>query len=376
MTQVALKLSTMVADRLCQLLGRGGPLAIELERLSSLGIHVVTRADAHYPKRLKQVLGSKAPSVLFVAGDQGLLSREGLAVVGSRDVNEVGARFAEAVGQKCAEAGLTVISGAAKGVDRQSMTGALGSGGTAVGVPADSLEKAIAAAETRRPILAGQLVLVTPFHPRARFTIGAAMQRNKIIYGLARYALVVASAKENGGTWAGAVENLKGGWVPLFVRMGPDVPLGNRDLLARGGLEFPDTLLMSVKNLRQWLEKQVGAGAHGRRTSVGIHDKPEPYTPVTTAGTVTVDESGTSVDRHDVFPVVWPYISGMLVEPRTEKYIAIQLSLEVKQVKAWLTRALKEGLVRKRIRPVRYELVRTQRDASGSQGSLFDSGDS
>jgi len=51
-----LALSDNEAERLARLLGRGGGLAIELERLESLGIWVMTRADAHYPRRLKQRL--------------------------------------------------------------------------------------------------------------------------------------------------------------------------------------------------------------------------------------------------------------------------------------------------------------------------------
>jgi predicted Rossmann fold nucleotide-binding protein DprA/Smf involved in DNA uptake len=308
-----------------------------------------------------------------------------LAVVGSSDVDEIGARFAEAVGRKCAETGLTVISGAAKGVDRQSMTGALESGGMAVGVLADSLEKSIVTRETRRLVMEGRLVLVTPYHPQAQFTVGAAMQRNKLIYGLARYALVVASARENGGTWTGAVENLKAGWVPLFVRTGRDVPTGNLDLLARGGLEFPDTLLVSVKDLRQWLEEHAVVVSPGYKAANAVSEEQESYTPGVTAGgaapltasvTSSPNELTAIAGKCDLFPVVWPYVARMLSEPRTEKDIAGHLSLEVKQVKAWLARALKEGLIRKKTRPVRYERVGSQQATLRAQGSLFKSTDS
>ncbi len=146
------------------------------------------------------------------------------------------------------------------------MTGALEAGGVAIGVLADSLEATIASRETRRWIAEGSLTLVTPFHPRARFTVGTAMQRNKTIYGLARYALVVASGQENGGTWAGAVENLKGRWVPLFVRTGPGVPPGNLDLLARGALEFPDELLPEIDNLQAWLRERAVSEEPGAST--------------------------------------------------------------------------------------------------------------
>jgi DNA processing protein len=61
------------------------------------------------------------------------------------------------------------------------------------------------------------------------------MGRNKLIYALSSAAVVVSSAVDTGGTWAGAIENLRAGWVPLFVRDGQDVPDGNRELIKRGG---------------------------------------------------------------------------------------------------------------------------------------------
>jgi DNA processing protein len=272
--QEKLGFSDAFAERLLRLLKRGGQLAIELEQLSSLGIWVLTRADDFYPKRLKQRLSSKAPSVLFGAGDQELLTNEGLAVVGSREVDEAGAKFAEEVGRQCAKAGLAVISGAAKGVDRQSMTGALEGGGTVIGVLADSLEGAIATRETRQRIMGGQLILLTPYHPRARFTVGSAMRRNKLVYGLARYALVVASTSANGGTWAGAIENLKARWVPLFVRTGPSVPAGNQDLLTQGALPFPGTVLAEEKDIHRWFEDQIsGASREVRITRVCLQTR-------------------------------------------------------------------------------------------------------
>ena len=65
------------------------------------------------------------------------------------------------------------------------------------------------------------------------------MGRNKIVYALSDVAVVVSSASGSGGTWAGAIEAIKGGWVPVFVRDGEGVPVGNLDLIANGGIAFP-----------------------------------------------------------------------------------------------------------------------------------------
>ncbi len=60
------------------------------------------------------------------------------------------------------------------------------------------------------------------------FSVGAAMGRNKIIYGASDYSVVVSSDYQKGGTWAGAVETLTAGWCPVFVRSGTSVGPGNK----------------------------------------------------------------------------------------------------------------------------------------------------
>src|SRR2546430_8653913 len=115
------------------------------------------------------------------------------------------------------------------------MDGGLEAGGTAVGVLADSLIATVNKADVRELLLDGQLVLLTPYAPTAGFSVGAAMGRNKMIYGLADMAVVVSSDFETGGTWSGAVEALKARWCPVFVRDG-NVPKGNKELIKRGAV--------------------------------------------------------------------------------------------------------------------------------------------
>lgn len=245
------------AERLARLLGRGGGLAIELERLESLGIWVVTRADAYYPRRLKQRLKHAAPPLLFGAGERALLGQPGLAVVGSRNVDERGKACADFVGNACAREGLVLYSGGARGVDTIATKAALEARGTAVGVLAHSLEKAIRAPDARLELVDGDLALLTPYSPNAGFSVGAAMGRNKLIYALADYALIIASDAGKGGTWAGATEALKTRWLPVFVLDGSDVPEGNSQLLHKGALPFPDSLFTPSLSLREWLKAQT-----------------------------------------------------------------------------------------------------------------------
>lgn len=150
-------------------------------------------------------------------GNQELLSQGGLAVVGSREVDEAGLKYTQRVAQSCAEQGIQIVSGGARGVDQAAIIAAVEAGGTTVGVLADSLTKAAVSGKYRAGIREKRLTLVSAYDPDARFHVGNAMGRNKYIYALADYALVVSSTFNQGGTWAGATEALERGKSVRFL---------------------------------------------------------------------------------------------------------------------------------------------------------------
>lgn len=243
--------------RLAELLSRGGQLAIELDRLSARGIWALTRADDGYPPLFRGRLKATAPPVLFGAGRPETLVERSVAVVGSRDADEPSVDFATALGRSCARWGLAVVSGAARGIDSAAMISAADAGGRAIGVVAEALEKATRRQDLRAHLAEGELTLIAAQHPSAGFSVGGAMGRNRLIYCLAEASVVVASG-DTGGTRAGALENLKAGWVPLFVRNDSDAPGGNRELLDAGGLPI-SRADVSEENLLDRLRNTLAA---------------------------------------------------------------------------------------------------------------------
>jgi len=235
-------------SRLQRLLGRGFLLSQVIERWQAHAIWVVSRADANYPRRLKARLREDAPAVIYGCGDMRLLDSGGLAVVGSRHVDDSLIDYTMRVGRLAARAGRTLISGGAKGIDQAAMRGALEAGGNVCGVLADSLEKTTMNREHRNLLLDGQLALISPYDPSAGFNVGNAMQRNKLIYALADTSLVVSSDLNKGGTWAGAVEQLdKLKFVPVFVRTTGVSSAGLDALRRKGALPWPDWMLCEGK---------------------------------------------------------------------------------------------------------------------------------
>ncbi len=225
-------------ERVRRLLARGFQLSQAIERWRSRAIWVISRADPRYPRRLKQRLGQASPPLLYGVGDVGLLELGGLAIVGSRAADAAALEYARATGELCARGGRGVVSGGARGVDRAAMRGALDGDGHALGVLADNLERAAIERDHRAPLIAGALVLVSPYDPGAGFDVAHAMQRNKLIYGLADAALVVATERDKGGTWAGAIEQLD---VLRFVRVyvRATTSPGLDALAARGAQRWP-----------------------------------------------------------------------------------------------------------------------------------------
>lgn len=254
-----LGLSVAEADRISQLAARGGNIALELEHLAASGIWCVTRMDDAYPARLRNTLKHQAPPVLFGAGEFEILRKPSVAIVGSRNLDESGESFARSLGALCAGQSVAVVSGGARGTDRVAMQAALEAGGHAVGILADSLVRTIRQPDVREFVRDGRLVLLTPYQPDNGFSVGAAMGRNKIIYGAADYSVVVASDYQKGGTWAGAVETLTAGWCPVFVRSGANVGPGNRELITKGAFPLADGELEGIANIVEWMKEQVGS---------------------------------------------------------------------------------------------------------------------
>ena len=161
------------------------------------GQHIVTLADAEYPKALLEI--ADPPCLLYVRGNPGLLEKRGLAVVGSRNATPQGVQTAENFAKALAGKGLAIISGLALGIDAAAHRGALAAGGETIAVigtgadrlyPARNRELALAIAE--HGAIVSEFPLGTPAIA-ANFP-----RRNRIISGLSRGVLVVEAALESG----------------------------------------------------------------------------------------------------------------------------------------------------------------------------------
>ena len=103
------------------------------------GVKIVTLADADYPARLKEAPG--APLVLYVKGEVAALAKPSIALVGTRRATSYGTNVAGRLAADLAEAGWSIVSGLALGIDAASHRGALDAGGVTVGVIGSGLDR-------------------------------------------------------------------------------------------------------------------------------------------------------------------------------------------------------------------------------------------
>jgi predicted Rossmann fold nucleotide-binding protein DprA/Smf involved in DNA uptake len=231
---------TIEAERIATLLAATTAFAYERERLEEEGVSLLSTFDPAFPARLINRLGTTCPASLTVAGPVEWLSAGGLGVVGSRDASPAALEVARSAARVAVDAGVPVVSGLARGIDQESMAGALDGGGAVVGVPAEGLRVAARSPEVRRRVHNGELCIASPYAPTMRFTAGNAMGRNKIVYGLADVTLVVCSDNGSGGTWEGAKEAIRRGFCPVAVWAGDGQGPGNGALAALGGASITD----------------------------------------------------------------------------------------------------------------------------------------
>lgn len=171
--------------------------AIQQQRMLDAGARLVTFGSADYPARLRDIFDP--PVALFLRGHAALLNSVCVAMVGTRRASSYGLAASERLSRELAEAGLTVVSGMARGIDTQAHQAALDAQGHTIAVfgcgvdviyPAENrrLAEQIAA----RGLLVSEFAMGSPGYPQ-NFPI-----RNRIVSGISAGVIVVEGAQYSG----------------------------------------------------------------------------------------------------------------------------------------------------------------------------------
>jgi DNA processing protein len=170
---------------------------------------VLTLGDTCYPKSWLQL--PDPPCLIYVKGSAELLNREGLAVVGSRNATPQGLATAESFARTLSDAGLTIVSGLALGIDAAAHRGGLAGRASSIAVVGTGLD--IVYPARNRDLarqLADQGVIVSEL-PLGTPALGSNFpRRNRLISGLARGCLVVEAAQHSGSLITARLANEQG----------------------------------------------------------------------------------------------------------------------------------------------------------------------
>jgi len=194
------QLAPLVGDKLARGIAAGVDAAIlqpGLDWLAAPENQLITWDDPAYPAQLRDL--PDAPAWLYVKGDPAWLARPMLAIVGSRNATPQGLRDARAFAEALSEAGLTIVSGLALGIDAAAHEGGLDGLASSVAVVGTGLDRVYPA---RNRDLAHRLAaggaIVSEFPVGTAPKRGHFPRRNRLISGLALGVLVVEAALQSG----------------------------------------------------------------------------------------------------------------------------------------------------------------------------------
>ena len=173
-------------------------LSAELERIREFGAEVITAESPTYPRQLREI--HAPPIVLYVWGELTERDQHAIGVIGSRRTSHYGAECAKKLSYQLAYAGLTIISGLARGIDTAAHQGALAAKGRTIAVIGSGLTKLYPPenAALADKIRSGNGAVVSEFSMTVEPDRQTFPMRNRIISGWSHGILVVEAGLNSG----------------------------------------------------------------------------------------------------------------------------------------------------------------------------------
>lgn len=180
------------------------------ESLNNEGYELIPITSPEYSKTLKENLkAAHAPALLYVKGNKQIMQEKSIAIVGSRNATDKSLEFTDNIAKLASKDYKVVVSGFAKGVDKQALDSAINYKGQSIIVlPQGIMTFGSGFKKYYKQIVDGDVLVLSTFFPKAPWKAELAMARNPIIYGLAS-EIYVAESSDKGGTWSGVIDGLR-----------------------------------------------------------------------------------------------------------------------------------------------------------------------
>src|SRR5215216_5249004 len=210
-------------------------LAAELERVRDFGVTVITQASPSYPRSLREI--HAPPIVLYIWGELQERDHHSIGVIGARRTTHYGTESAKKLSYQLAYAGLTVISGLARGIDTAAHHGALAAKGRTIAVIGSGLAKLYPPenATLAEKIRDGSGAIVSEFSMEIEPDRQTFPMRNRIISGWS-HGILVVEAGLNSGALITAAQALEQGRAVYAVPGHINAPsaMGSNRLIQQG----------------------------------------------------------------------------------------------------------------------------------------------
>jgi DNA processing protein len=216
-------------------------------RAEAAGARAIASCDSDYPAALRDL--NDPPPVLFARGDLAAIAAPAVAIVGTRRATTYGERMTREIATALARAGVSVLSGMARGIDGAAHRAALAAGGRTAAVLGTGVDLAYPAEHRALHAQIGaQGLLLSEELPGDRASAGSFPKRNRVLAALAQITIVIEAPRQSGAliTASHALELGR----PVAAVPGPiDAPswLGSNLLLRDGAVvlcEVADALTL------------------------------------------------------------------------------------------------------------------------------------
>lgn len=170
------------------------------EQSDELGIKIFSYLDKDFPAKLRKI--SDPPAVIYAMGNINCLNEKAIAVIGTREPIEYGAKIAENLGYVLGRDGYTVVSGLAYGCDKSGHMGCLRAKGKTAAVMPGGLDKVYPARhkELAREIVESEGCLISEYPVNSRMFKNSFVERDRLQSGLSE-GLIIVETDVKGGTW-------------------------------------------------------------------------------------------------------------------------------------------------------------------------------
>ena len=205
------------------------------EDLLDQGYNIIPITSSEYSPTMKKNMKKRhSPPLIYTKGNQKIMQEDSTAVVGSRKAGKTSLDFTDNIAKKASKEFKVIVSGFAKGVDKQALLSALKYKGQSIIVlPQGILTFSSGLKKYYKQIVQGDVLVLSAFHPKAPWSVNLAMARNPIIYGLAKN-IYVAESNKKGGTWSGVNDGLKKGR-KIYVRKPENNEKNANEILIKNG---------------------------------------------------------------------------------------------------------------------------------------------